>query len=259
MLKFWRRDSRTKSANASSIGDRSAYAIGDIHGRHDLLQILIDLVRKDVAARALPNPPFLVFLGDYVDRGRYSREVVDCVLDLQRDFSVVALRGNHEDALLQFLEDPAIGPSWIDHGGAQTLVSYGVNPPHRADPTPWQDVRDSFAEALPPHHLAFFRGLAYHAVIGDYVFAHAGVRPGVALEDQTAHDFMWIRRPFLNVERAIDRVVVHGHTPAETPHMGRWRIGVDTGAYATGVLTAIGLTGSERFFLSARQGGGPTP
>lgn len=170
-------------------------------------------------------------------------------------YTIVCLRGNHEDVLLRFLEDPSIGPDWVEHGGAQTLLSYGVTPPQRVDPVPWEKVRDLFAEALPDSHLAFFQGLEHYAAIGDYVFAHAGVRPGVPLEQQTSQDLLWIRRPFLDVEKAIDRVVVHGHTPTEEPHLGRWRIGVDTGAYATGVLTAVRLLGSERSFLSTRPSG----
>ena len=160
--------------------------------------------------------------------------------------------GNHEDALLRFLDDPSIGPDWIEHGGAETLKSYGVDPPHRTNPVTWTDVRDRFAQALPDDHLVFFQGLEHYAVVGDYIFAHAGVRPNVALEQQTTQDLIWIRRPFLEVDKASDRVVVHGHTPTETPHMGRWRIGVDTGAYATGVLTAVRLMGTERAFLSTR-------
>ncbi len=253
MFKLWRSKRRNVPVECSSIGSCAAYAIGDIHGRIDLLTVLLERIREDCATRSMLERPLLIFLGDYVDRGPASRDVIEQIMALRTTYTVVSLRGNHEDALLRFLEDPSIGPAWVEHGGAQTLLSYGVNPPQKMDPVPWAEVRDRFAEALPPAHLAFFQGLEHYAVIGDYVFAHAGVRPGVALDQQTTQDLMWIRKPFLDVERAIDRVVVHGHTPAEIPHMGRWRIGVDTGAYATGVLTAVRLMGTDRLFLSTRQ------
>ena len=252
VFKLWRSKTRAAVTDTSSIGDGVAYAIGDIHGRIDLLNRLLELIRADIATRSVSLRTLLIFLGDYVDRGSASREVVDVIMSLRRSYVVVTLRGNHEDALLRFLDDPSIGPDWIEHGGAETLKSYGVDPPHRTNPVTWTDVRDRFAQALPDDHLVFFQGLEHYAVVGDYIFAHAGVRPNVALEQQTTQDLIWIRRPFLEVDKASDRVVVHGHTPTETPHMGRWRIGVDTGAYATGVLTAVRLMGTERAFLSTR-------
>jgi len=255
VFKLLRSKRRTVPDKASSIGEGAVYAVGDIHGRIDLLNQLLEQIRQDIATRSLLVRPLLVFLGDYVDRGPASREVIDLIANLRTTYTIVCLRGNHEDVLLRFLEDPSIGPDWVEHGGAQTLLSYGVTPPQRVDPVPWEKVRDLFAEALPDSHLAFFQGLEHYAAIGDYVFAHAGVRPGVPLEQQTSQDLLWIRRPFLDVEKAIDRVVVHGHTPTEEPHLGRWRIGVDTGAYATGVLTAVRLLGSERSFLSTRPSG----
>jgi serine/threonine protein phosphatase 1 len=259
VFKLWRPKTRKVADKASSIGECAAYAIGDIHGRIDLLTGLLERIREDVATRSLLERPLLLFLGDYVDRGPASREVVDRIMALRATYTVVTLRGNHEDALLRFLDDPAVGPDWVEHGGAQTLLSYGVNPPQKLDPAPWAEVRDRFTEALPASHLAFFQGLEHYAVIGDYVFAHAGVRPAVPLEQQTTQDLMWIRKPFLEVDKAIDRVVVHGHTPTEEPHMGRWRVGVDTGAYATGVLTAVRLLGTDRTFLSTRPNRGYDP
>ena len=259
MFKLWRSKTRPAAAEASSIGDCLVYAIGDIHGRIDLLDRLLERIGDDIAAHPPIERTALIFLGDYVDRGPASREVIDRIITLRSTAHVVALRGNHEDALLRFLDDPAIGPDWVEHGGAQTLMSYGVTPPQKSEPAPWIEVRDRFAAALPDNHLAFFQRLEHYAVLGDYVFAHAGVRPNVALDRQTTQDLMWIRKPFLEADRAIDQVVVHGHTPMEAPYMGPWRIGVDTGAYATGVLTAVRLAGAERAFLSTRPDTAPAP
>jgi serine/threonine protein phosphatase 1 len=252
VFKFWRSRKLKSVPAASSVGDRVVYAIGDIHGRIDVLDVLLERIRSDVLESKPAERSSLVFLGDYIDRGPASRAVIDRVLELGAEFTVIALRGNHEDALIRFLEEPEGNTGWLDHGGIQTLLSYGVNPPQRADQPPWTDLRDRFAEALPDNHLSFFRQLEHYAVIGDFVFAHAGGRPEVALDKQSAHDLMWIRKPFLEADQALDRVVVHGHTPAEEPHMGRWRIGVDTGAYATGILTAVRLHGTDRSFISSR-------
>lgn len=231
------------------------YAIGDVHGRLDLLEDLCDLIYED--ARAGPEEPTtVVFLGDLVDRGPESARVIDLVLKLKSEapWRVEVLKGNHEQAMLLFLEDPNFAPTWIQHGGGPTLASYGVFPPTgRADEAAWAAVRDAFAAALPAEHLAFLRSLRLYLEWGDYLFVHAGVRPGVPLERQTEQDLLWIRQEFLSRTKASDRVVVHGHTPAEAPQLTRWRIGVDTGAYATGVLTAVRLWGAGQVVLQARK------
>ena len=260
MFKLWQAKTETETPpdDVTSIGAFVVYAIGDIHGRIDLLRVLLQRIREDMATRSLLESPLLIFLGDYVDRGPASRAVIEQVMALRATHTVVTLRGNHEDTLLRFLDDPSIGPTWMEQGGAQTLLSYGVTPPPRGEADLWMEARDRLAEALPPSHLAFLEGLEHYALIGDYVFAHAGVRPGIPVDQQTTQDLMWIRRPFLAVDKAIDRVVVHGHTPTEEPHMGHWRIGVDTGAYATGVLTAVRLSGTDRAFLSTREAPRPS-
>jgi serine/threonine protein phosphatase 1 len=239
-------------AEASSVGEQLVYAIGDIHGRIDLLETLLEQIQSDAQVLQSAVDPLLVFLGDFIDRGPDSRAVIDRVMDLKSKISIIALRGNHEDSMIRFLEDPEANQDWLSHGGLETLRSYGVVLPQLSQELPWSDLRDRFAEALPPSHLEFLRQLGHYTVIGDYVFAHAGVRPDVSLDRQTARDLMWIRKPFLDAPRAIEQVVVHGHTPTEEPHMGRWRIGVDTGAYATGVLTAVRLRGAERAFVRSR-------
>lgn len=233
------------------------YAIGDAHGRADLLAPLLDAVLADSAGA---ERAIIVGLGDYVDRGPDSRGVVELMLDAARRPSITlhALRGNHDQALTDFLADAETGPGWVRHGGGDTLASYGVMPP--ADPgdmRAWRDTREAFAAALPDAHRRFFADLALSFACGGYLFVHAGVRPGVALSAQTARDLMWIRDPFLTAVRPLEKLVVHGHTPSPQIHADHRRIGLDTGAHASGVLSACRLEGGERRFLQAiaRPGG----
>jgi len=228
------------------------YAVGDIHGRVDLLNSLLDLISDDVTAEAGEAEVTLVFLGDYVDRGPDSRLVIETLRQLKAYAGdrVSMLKGNHEEALLGFIADPASGPLWTDFGGRETLRAYGVNPPHlRADTEGWIEARDAFVAAIPDDHMRFLESLRLTETIGDYLFVHAGVRPGVPLSDQKEKDLLWIREEFLQSRRALDQMVVHGHTPTEKPEIMNGRIGVDTGAYATGVLTALVLQGETRSFL----------
>ena len=233
---------------------RLIYAVGDVHGRLDLLEPLLDQIRADAARAETESAPVLVFVGDYVDRGTASKGVIDTVIDLTREgaFEVCALKGNHEEAMLTFLQDANFGPTWSEHGGAQTLVSYGVSAPMlRMDDEQWEAARQAFAEALPVDHLRFLRTLSLTATFGDYLFVHAGLRPGIALEDQEEHDLLWIRQEFLNAPRPFEKIVVHGHTPAEEAYIGPHRVGIDTGAYATGVLTAVRLDGADQRLIQA--------
>jgi serine/threonine protein phosphatase 1 len=249
----------------TSTDGRVIYAIGDIHGRLDLLDPLLDQIRQDAADAPHLIKPILIFIGDYVDRGPASRAVIERVIELKSadEFEVCALKGNHEAAVLSFLENPASGPAWCEQGGAQTLASYGVAPPASAtDMEAWSAVRDAFVLALPLEHLDFLLNLVLTAVHGDYVFVHAGLRPGLALEAQSEVDLLWIRDEFLSAPGPFENVVVHGHTPVETAFMGEHRINVDTGAYATGTLTVVRLADGERRFMqsgapSARSSGQP--
>lgn len=228
------------------------YAIGDTHGRADLLAPLLDAVLAETTQRVI-----VVGLGDYVDRGPDSRGVVELMLRAAGHASITlrSLRGNHDQALIDFLVDAEAGPAWFRHGGADTLASYGVPPPADLDDMrAWRDTREAFAAALPDAHRRFFEELSLSYVCGDYLFVHAGVRPGVALSDQTARDMMWIREPFLTGARPLDKVVVHGHTPGPRVHSDHRRIGLDTGAHASGVLSACRLEGGGRCFLQAVAG-----
>ena len=226
------------------------YAIGDIHGRSDLLDQLFDLIGQDCAAA--DQVVHLVFLGDYVDRGPDSKGVIDRLLNLPARFDSHVLRGNHEQALLDFLGDVSHYSIWSDFGADDTLLSYGVPPPRDHSRESLLQVRSRFAEAIPPAHMRFFETLPLSWENGDYFFAHAGVRPGTPLSDQENEDLLWIRDEFLLSGENFGKVVVHGHTPTESPVRRRNRIGVDTGAYITGRLTAVVLDGQKQRFLQTR-------
>ncbi|WP_443749072.1 metallophosphoesterase family protein [Asticcacaulis solisilvae] len=242
----------SESVRPSTIG-RLTYAIGDIHGRDDLFARMIERIEADSALQG--ERPVIVLLGDYVDRGAASAEVLDRILRLeQADWcDVVVLLGNHEETLLNFLSDSSCGPAWVEYGAGATLASYGVQTPAmRTDPEAWEQVREELVAAIPPAHVDLLRRMRLTYRDGDYFFVHAGVRPDVPLEAQGAEDFLWIRGAFLQAKRACDYVVVHGHTPAEAPANDRWRVGLDTGAYATGTLTAMRFKGESRFVMDVR-------
>jgi serine/threonine protein phosphatase 1 len=230
--------------------------VGDIHGRADLLFRLLKVIDEDVSQGGFSGKPVLVFLGDYVDRGFQSRDVLDVLIarDMAR-YETYFLKGNHEAAMLQFLEDSRVGPRWAEFGGVETLVSYGVRPPrNRTSPEEWERAREELAGLAPPSHLEFLKALHLSARIGDYLFVHAGVKPGVSLEDQAERDLLWIRNEFLEDRQPFEAVIVHGHTPATRPYRDSRRIGIDTGAYLSGRLTAVRFQGeSVEFFMTGSR------
>jgi len=241
-----------KRAQLEAVAPRVAdgtrvYAIGDIHGRVDLLRALHQTIHEDAYAAQAPRN-VVVYLGDYIDRGEASREVIDCLIEEPLPgFERVHLLGNHEDSLLQFLGDLQVGPGWIAYGGAATLRSYGVTPPSSDRELP--RVQEALRARLPRHHLDFLRRLAVKHVEGDYFFVHAGIRPGVPLDAQVPQDMLWIRDEFLRADADYGKVVVHGHTIRDRPEVKRNRIGIDTGAFASGVLTALALWAEDWKFL----------
>jgi serine/threonine protein phosphatase 1 len=231
------------------------YAIGDIHGRLDLLDRMLEIIGQDDASRE-PARTVLVFLGDYVDRGSDSKGVVDRLTKgLPENANAIFLKGNHEDLLLSFLDEPVSGLNWLHNGGETALISYGVGAGAINDAL-WlghkglSEAAVLFRSVLPDDHLHFYRSLRLSHRAGDYFFAHAGVRPGVALERQARDDLIWIRGEFLNYPYDFGAVVVHGHTPARAAQDLHNRIGIDTLAFHTGKLTAVGLEGPRRWFLS---------
>jgi serine/threonine protein phosphatase 1 len=227
------------------------YAIGDVHGRSDLLDRLLELVHVDSAAAA-PGRRLVVFLGDYVDRGPDSRGVIERALGPGLPgFAVVTLLGNHDFMMRGFLAEPERwGPVWLlpANGGDATLESYGVETPRRASDLARTSA--ALARALPQAHKAFLDALAPCHAAQPYFFAHAGIRPGVALDRQSLDDLIWIREEFLDCEDEHGCVVVHGHSIAPAPEIRSNRIGIDTGAWRTGRLTAAVLSAGETRFLS---------
>lgn len=230
------------------------YAIGDIHGRADLLNKLLDQIDADAAE--FSGEVYIVFLGDYIDRGLQSRQVIDTLLSDRLDaYTTHFLKGNHEDALLTFLSDPGFGPKWASYGGRETLVSYGVRPPRSLSRNEeWNDAHDQFLKAISNRHQTFFRTMPTSVQIGGFGFAHAGLKPGKKFAEQDDNDLMWIRDEFLKANGAFDVMVVHGHTPVEVPHYDHRRINVDTGAYFTGRLTAVRLTSESVSFIATGTG-----
>lgn len=229
------------------------YAVGDIHGRIDLLDRLLKAIRDDHAAEPpVDQPPALIFLGDYIDRGLGSAAVIDRLIEEDwAPFAPRFLKGNHEAALLRFLERPETGPGWMAFGGAETLHAYGVAvPPLPADATAWRSAATALEAALPPQHVRFFKALEPCVRYGDYVFVHAGLRPGRPLEAQTELDMLTIRDPFLSARHPFPFTVVHGHTPVDAAEAKHGRIALDTGAYVSGRLSAVRLEREETSFLT---------
>lgn len=225
-------------------------AVGDIHGRADLLVDLHQRVDLEVDG-AHRVPPIEIYLGDYVDRGPHSRQVIDALIARGHDRHIVFLMGNHERMMLRALENPGSVMLWLQNGGEHTLRSYGVGPGDlqqaaRRDPALICRV---MAEIIPADHIAFLRALHLYFSIGGFFFVHAGIRPGVSLPDQQESDCLWIRHDFLNSTADHGLVVVHGHTPVQTPEFLRNRINLDTGAVFTGALTGLLISDQEFRFV----------
>ncbi|WP_271300399.1 metallophosphoesterase [Sphingomonas sp. CV7422] len=238
-------------------GPQPLYAIGDVHGRYDLLHALLAEISRDAAERHPGVTPRLLLCGDYVDRGPASAAVLAALVWLLRSKAVDArlLEGNHEAMLRGFLDRPAEHRRWLAVGGAATIASYGVAIPDEAaldTPATLVALRDSLLDAMPTSHYHLLDRLDLLVEVGDYAFVHAGVVPGVALHAQRRDDLLWIRDEFLDHPRPATAVIVHGHTwtgdqPVLLPH----RIGIDTGAYKTGVLTALYLCDDRAAILQA--------
>ena len=226
------------------------YAVGDVHGRFDLLRRMADLIRGDLAAHPPPRKSVEIFLGDYIDRGPQSCQVVDWLIDTPPLAGErICLMGNHEDMLLDALTDPGGFVNWLHNGGDATLASYGVNVRPFAGRSRAAEFSTLLIESLPSRHRAFFENLPRMADFEPYLFVHAGIRPGRPIADQDPQDLMWIREQFLRSDMDFGRVVVHGHTPAEHPEIRHNRINLDTGAYFSGRLTCLVLEGTSRRFL----------
>jgi serine/threonine protein phosphatase 1 len=224
------------------------YAVGDIHGRADLLSELFGRIDDDLKSRPMANT-IQVFVGDYIDRGPDSRGVIELLIARQQRHDVALLKGNHEDLALQFLSDPALLSTWKTVGGLNTVLSYGVVLPRHRDTQSPHETSAALSQSMPDSHRHFLQSLALSFTCGDFFFVHAGVRPGVSFAKQSEHDLLWIREDFLLHEEDFGKVVVHGHTPARKPDIRSNRINIDTGAYATGRLTCLVLEDDQMRFL----------
>lgn len=220
------------------------YAIGDVHGRADLLDKVLSRIDAHVATHPIARPVHL-FVGDYIDRGPASREVLDLLINCSQGREMVFLRGNHDVFIGDFLKNPAVLRDWSRIGGLETLMSYGLRPPLNADAATQTELAKALERALPQPHRAFLNGLISSFTCGGYFFAHAGVRPGVPLKKQREEDLLWIRDEFLLHEEDFGKIIVHGHTPVRELDIRPNRINIDTGAYVTGRLTCVILEGEK--------------
>jgi predicted MPP superfamily phosphohydrolase len=225
------------------------YAVGDIHGRSDLLAPLLARIEKDICDRPLLRP-IIVFLGDYIDRGPAPREVINQLALLDQRREAVFLKGNHEHYLAEFLKDPSTIKDWLRLGGLDTLRSYGLTPQNHLDILEQGLLAASFNVVLSETgHLNFINNLKLSFVCGDFFFVHAGVRPGVSLDHQDEKDLLQIRGDFLRSQSNFGKIVVHGHTPVMKPEVYSNRINLDTGAYATGKLSCLVIENSDLGFI----------
>lgn len=235
---------------------RLVYAIGDLHGRTDLFDRMLEAIATDADARAgsYDGKPLIVLLGDYVDRGPASAQLIDRILQLENEpaIELQSVLGNHEDAMLAFLDGRSSGISWGRHGGRTTVTSYGVPAPAQDTAEAWSATRELFVAAVPEAHVAYLRRLKHHVVVGGLIFVHAGLRAGVPLEKQRMKDILYIREEFLSEPVDSPLLIVHGHTPGDEAYGTRGRICVDTGAYATGLLTAVRFDGGRPALVTAR-------
>jgi serine/threonine protein phosphatase 1 len=225
------------------------YAIGDIHGRLDLLDQLIVQIEEDNASRNRVRTQ-IVFLGDLCDRGPDSCGVIERVMQLASASADVRLiAGNHEELLIRAWEGDRRSAGLINRvGGKETMLSYGVDEVEY-DAADLDELLNLITDHVPENHIAFLKSAEDWIAAGDYLFVHAGIRPGDAVEEQRTSDLRWIRREFTDFDGDHGMMVIHGHTITEEVEIRANRVGIDTGAYATGKLTALGIEGTERWFL----------
>ncbi|MEZ5776243.1 MAG: metallophosphoesterase family protein [Hyphomicrobiaceae bacterium] len=224
------------------------YAIGDLHGRDDLLARMLARIATDDAGRAAVDVRRIILIGDYVDRGPSSFGVIERLTRHWPDgFTPTFLKGNHEVMMIDAIDevDRDAMLLWLLNGGQSTIDSYQA----AADAAAGEPMPMRGEMPMPRHHWQFLMGLQLKAVHGDYMFVHAGIRPGVPVEEQVERDLVWIREPFLSHSGLLDKIVVHGHTPVDRPDVRRHRIGIDTGAVFSGRLTALRLEGTTREFI----------
>lgn len=218
------------------------YAVGDIHGRLDLLNALLSLIESDMKLRPAARS-VAIFLGDYIDRGPSSREVIDRLIEYRTKQECLFLRGNHESIAVNCLSDRSMMDQWLRLGGRETLLSYSIPAVLLTNGKQAAELQLAFHDAVPQTHFRFFAGLQNSSTFGDFFFVHAGVRPNVDLSQQKESDLLWIRNEFLSSSSDFGKIVVHGHTPTAEVEVKANRINIDTGAFATGRLTCLVIEG----------------
>ncbi len=241
------RTSRSKKPPTLPPGLR-IYAVGDVHGRDDALADVFARIDRDLVERPTLRT-VQVLLGDYVDRGPATRGVLERLLKREEEHEVLLLKGNHETFFMDFFDDPSVLDVWRQHGGLQALISYGLKPSLKPGATERRELSEAFAQAVPAAHRKLLARLPLTYRCGDFLFVHAGIRPGVAIADQKEEDLLWIREDFLLHEREFEKIVVHGHTPVREPEVRSNRINLDTGAYATGRLACLVIEGDRIRFI----------
>ena len=214
------------------------YAVGDIHGRLDLLDDLLTRIGDDMSSRPTARS-VSIFLGDYLDRGPSSRETIDRLIAHAEANESVFLKGNHEQIAISCLRDRGLFERWMRLGGRETLISYGITLAALSDDRQIVRLQAAFHDALPQSHFRFFRDLQSSFTCGDYFFAHAGVKPDIPLSRQKENDLLWIRQEFLSSRGDFGKIVIHGHTPRRDIEVEPNRVNIDTGAFATGRLTCL--------------------
>jgi serine/threonine protein phosphatase 1 len=239
---------KTKAEYARVPPATRVYAIGDVHGRVDLLERMLSRIDRHRVANPVPRA-IEVTIGDYIDRGPQSHDVIALLAARRRDRGTICLMGNHETYLLDFLNNPASLNVWQRYGGLETLLSYGLAPSLKPSSGEQIELAIALNEKLPQSHYDFLTTLPLHFTCGDYFFVHAGVRPGIALPDQREDDLLLIREEFLFHQKMFEKVIVHGHTPVSEPEIHTNRINIDTGAFASGKLTCIVLENDDILFL----------
>lgn len=234
--------------------DVRVYAVGDIHGRHDLLVKLFAQIEAD-AARAPEKQFELIFLGDYMDRGLYSKQTLDWLISLPKTeagkkFRITCIKGNHEELILKFLTHPESGQVWLENGAYETLLSFGLKlSSPRPKPETFKHLAEQLHLKLKDNYLEFLSNRPLGRTVGDYFFAHAGIDPDKPIAKQKPADLLWIRDKFLQSDKLFEKVIIHGHSITPLPDARPNRIGIDTGAYGTGRLTCLVLHGNHRTFL----------
>ena len=228
------------------------YCVGDIHGRADLLGRLHQKILID--SEKFTGKKTVVYLGDYVDRGEQSRQVIELLLSCPlTGFESVFLMGNHEKAMMDFIEYPIATAAWLGFGGREALNSYAIPLAHIPNMREIPELAQQLDNKLPDSHRSFIHATLHSWQCGSYYFVHAGIRPGVALEKQSLEDKLWIRGDFLESTINHGAIIVHGHSITLEPELLPNRIGIDTGAFSTGVLTCLVLEGAEQRLLQTEK------